>query len=433
MKRFNRRDFLRLAGGSTLAGSTLGFPGLLLANTRKVVVVGGGVGGCTVAKYLRKLDPGVDVTLVEPNRQYTSCFMSNEVLSGDRSIESITFSYKDLSDKYGVNVINDRVVGIDAAGRQAQTAGGVRLAFDACVVSPGVDFKWDAIEGYDAQVAEDAVPHAWFAGLQTVSLRKQLLAMPDGGKVVIVAPPNPYKCPPGPYERASQIAMFCKHHKPKSKILILDPKKKFSKARLFKQGWRQHYGFETDNSMIEWVGLKEGGKVSALDPGTRTLTAEGGSFQGDVVNIIPPQKAGKIAYAADLVEGDWCPVDKRTFESTRHPGIYVLGDASSAAKMPKSAYAANSQAKVAVAAILARFAGQEPGEPTYVNTCYSIIAEEHGISVAAVYKLSEDGKMIQKIKGSGGLSPMDASADHRKREVTYAHSWFQNVIDDMMQ
>ncbi|MCB1727866.1 MAG: FCSD flavin-binding domain-containing protein [Gammaproteobacteria bacterium] len=432
MNRINRRDFLRLAGGSALAAGTFGFPGLLLANTRKVVVVGGGVGGCTAAKYLRKLDPTLDVTLVEPKTHYTSCFMSNEVLSGDRSIESITFSYADLKDRYGVNVITDSAVGIDPIAKEVRTADGARLAYDACVVSPGVDFKWETIEGYDAQVAE-TIPHAWFAGPQTVTLRNQLLAMPDGGSVVIVAPPNPYKCPPGPYERASQIAMYCKHHKPKSKILILDPKAKFSKAGLFKQGWAQHYGFETDNSMIEWVGAEQGGKVSAVDAASGTVKAEGGDFHGDVINIIPPQKAGKIAHDADLVENDWCPVDKRTFESTRHPGIYVLGDASSASKMPKSAYAANSQAKVAVAAILARFAGQEPGEPTYVNTCYSIIAEEHGISVAAVYRLSEDGKVIDSIDGSGGLSPMDASAEHRKREVTYAHSWFRNVIDDMMQ
>jgi len=432
MKRINRRGFLRLAGSTTLAGSTFGFPGLLLANTRKVVIVGGGVGGCTTAKYLRKLDPNLDVTLVETKKHYTSCFMSNEVLSGDRSIESITFSYADLRDKYGVKVITDTVVGIDPTTRQVQTGGGMRLPYDACVVSPGVDFKWDAIEGYDAQVAE-RFTHAWFAGPQTVTLRNQLLAMPDGGKVVIVAPPNPYKCPPGPYERASQIAMYCKHHKPKSKILILDPKPKFSKARLFKQGWSQHYGFGTDNAMIEWIGKDDGGKVNALDTSSGVLMAEAGRIEADVINIIPPQKAGRIAYTADLVDGDWCPVDKRTFESTLHRDIYVLGDATSSAKMPKSAYAANSQAKVAVQAILARFAGQEPGDPTYVNTCYSIIAEEHGISVAAVYRLSEDGAMIKKVKGSGGLSPVNASAEDRKREVSYAHSWFRNVINDMMQ
>lgn len=431
MNRINRRDFLRLAGGSALAGATLGFPSLVLGNTRKVVVVGGGVGGCTAAKYLKKLDPSLNVTLVEPKTHYTSCFMSNEVLSGDRTIDSITFSYSELKDKYGVNLVTDTAMDIDPVSKQVKTGSGTSLNYDVCVVSPGVDFKWEEIEGYGPKVAEN-ITHAWFAGPQTTTMRNQLLAMPDGGRVIIVAPPHPYKCPPGPYERASQIAMYCKHHKPKSKILILDPKKKFSKAKLFKQGWTQHYGFGTDNSMIEWVGVQDGGKVQALDPSTGALTADGGVFEGDVVNIIPPQKAGKIAYAGDLVEDEWCPVNKRTFESKRHKDIYVLGDASSASKMPKSAYAANSQAKVAVAAIIAKFAGEEPGDPTYVNTCYSIIAEDHGISVAAVYQLSEDGGTITKIKGSGGLSPLDAPAHHRKREVTYAHSWFENVIDDMM-
>jgi len=432
MNNINRRDFIRLAGGTALAGSALGFPQLALANSRKVVVVGGGVGGCTAAKYLRKLDPTVEVTLITPTSTYTSCFMSNEVLSGDRTLQSITFSYDDLVSKYGVKVVVDSAVGLDPAKKEVQTAGGAKLAYDACVVSPGVDFKWDAIEGYDAEVAE-TVTHAWFAGSQTTTLRNQLLAMPDGGKVIIVAPPNPYKCPPGPYERAAQIAMYCKHHKPRSKILILDPKDSFSKQGLFTQGWTQHYGFGTDNAMIEWIGGFAGGKIEELDADGMTLYGEVDEFSADVINIIPPQKAGKIAFVGDLVDGDWCSVNKRTFESSRHPDVYVLGDATSAAKMPKSAYAANSQAKVAVAAMLAKFAGQKPGEPTYVNTCYSILAEEHGISVAAVYKLSEDGKTIEGVKGSGGLSPMNASAEQRKREVTYAHSWFQNVINDMMQ
>ncbi len=428
----NRRKFIQLAGGTTLAAGSLGFPGLVLGASRKVVVIGGGVGGCTAAKYLRKLDPTVEVTLVTPDSTYTSCFMSNEVLSGDRTLESITFSYEELKSKYGVKVMIDKAVGIDPAEKSVQTAAGSKLSYDACVVSPGVDFKWDAIEGYDAEVS-NKITHAWFAGPQTTTLRNQLLAMPDGGKVIIVAPPNPYKCPPGPYERASQIAMYCKHHKPKSKIFILDPKDKFSKQGLFTQGWTQHYGFGTDNAMIEWVGGFAGGKVEELDADGMTLYGEVDEHKADVINIIPPQKAGKIAYMGDLADGDWCPVNKRTFESSRHKDIYVLGDASSAAKMPKSAYAANSQAKVAVAAMLAKFAGQTPGDPAYVNTCYSIIAEEHGISVAAVYKLSEDGKTIEGIKGSGGLSPMDASPSQRKREVSYAHSWFQNVIDDMMQ
>ncbi|MCG7923260.1 MAG: FCSD flavin-binding domain-containing protein [Candidatus Thiodiazotropha lotti] len=427
MTEINRRDFIRFA---TVAGASLGFPQLALAANPKVVVVGGGVGGCTAAKYLRKLHPQTEVTLIETKKVYQSCFMSNEVLSGDRTLDSITFDYEGLK-RHGVKVVIDRVDAIEPDKKQVVTQGGETFAYDACIVSPGVDFKWDAIEGYDEKVAE-VVPHAWFAGPQTTTLRNQILAMPEGGKVIIVAPPNPYKCPPGPYERAAQIAMYCKHHKPKAKILILDPKDKFSKQGLFTQGWSKLYGFGTENSMIEWVGAAGGGTVEELDPSTMTLQAEIEEFQGDVINIIPPQKAGKVAFASDLTDGDWCPVDKLTFESSKHKNVYVLGDASSAAKMPKSAYAANSQAKVAAAAIVSRFNGIEPPDPTFVNTCYSILGEEHGISVAAVYTLDKSSNTILPVKGAGGLSPMDASDQQRKREVSYAHSWFANLIDDMM-
>jgi sulfide dehydrogenase [flavocytochrome c] flavoprotein subunit len=430
MNKFNRRDFIRIGGGLTLASSSLMFPTLALANNPRVVIVGGGVGGSTAAKYLRKLNPNVKVTLIEAKKQYTSCFMSNEVLSGDRTIDSITFDYEGLK-RHGVEIVIDKVTAIEPDKKQVVTVHSGSFGYDACIVSPGVDFKWDAIEGYDAEVAE-TIPHAWFAGPQTVTLRKQIESMPEGGKVIIVAPPNPYKCPPGPYERAAQIAMYCKHHKPKAKILILDPKDAFSKQGLFKQGWSQLYGFGTENAMIEWVGAAGGGTVKELDPSTNTLQAEIEEFTADVINIIPPQKAGKVAFASNLVEGDWCPVNKRTFESTLHPDIYVLGDASSAAKMPKSAYAANSQAKVAAAAIVAKFNGADPGDPTFVNTCYSILGEAHGISVAAVYTLDEASNTILPVKGAGGLSPMDASAEQRKREVSYAHSWFKNVINDML-
>lgn len=423
-KAVNRRDFLRIAGG---AGLTLGFPYLALGASPKVVIVGGGVGGCTAAKYLRKMDPKIAVTLVTDEPKYVSCFMSNEVLSGDRQLDELTFGYDSLR-KYGIAIVIDPVVGIDPRTRRVSTAGGKHFGYDACVVSPGVDFKWEAIEGYDARVAEN-ITHAWNAGPQTATLRRQLEAMPDGGRVLIAAPPNPFKCPPGPYERASQIAMYCKRYKPKSKIVIVDPKLKFSKQALFMQGSTQLYGYGTDNSMIEWV---PGETVDSLDAQSRTLRFGGHSLTGDVVNIIPPQKAGRIAFAADLVADDWCPVDKRTFESRRHPGIYVLGDASSASKMPKSAYAANSQAKVAAAAIAARLNGFEPPEATYVNTCYSIVGEDVGISVAAVYRLNTADNVIESIEGSGGVSPEDASAKNRKREVSYAHSWFKNVIDDML-
>jgi sulfide dehydrogenase [flavocytochrome c] flavoprotein subunit len=430
MSGIKRRDFIKVAGGTAAAVSMLGFPYLALGASRKVVVVGGGVGGCTAAKYLRKMDPTIQVTLVSAEEKYVSCFLSNEVLSGERTIDSLTFGFDGLK-KHGVDILVDRVVAIDPVSKTAQTAGGKKLGFDACVVSPGVDFKWDSIEGYDEKTSE-TIPHAWHAGPQTVTLKKQIDSMPQGGKVIVTAPPNPYKCPPGPYERASQIAMYCKHHNPKAKIIILDPKDAFAKQGLFIQGWTKLYGYGTDNSMIEWDSGAGGGKVEALDAKTRTVTCSVEDFQADVVNIIPAQKAGKIAFDADLVDGDWCPVDKKTFESSRHAGVYVLGDASSASKMPKSAYAANSQAKVAAAAIINRFNGKEPGDPTYLNTCYSVVGEDFGISVAAVYELDAANNMIVGIKGAGGVSPMDASPEIRKREVSYAHSWFKNVIDDMM-
>ncbi len=432
MTNIHRRGFIRAAGGFATLGATFGFPSLAMGAQHHVVVVGGGVGGATVAKYLRKLDNKIAVTLIEAKPKYTSCFMSNEVLSGERTLESLTFGYDGLK-RYGIDVVQDTVIDIDPVNKVMKTLTGVVFNYDTCVISPGVGFKWDAIDGYSEAISNETIPHAWFAGPQTQLLRNQIKAMPEGGVVVISAPPNPFKCPPGPYERASQIAMYCKHHKPRAKIIILDHKDKFSKKGLYTEGWSKLYGYGTENSMIEWVSAANGGSVYSLDSSTRTLEAEVDDYQGDVVNIIPAQKAGAIAYTADLVENDWCPVDKRTFESLRHKDIYVLGDASSAAKMPKSAYAANSQAKVAAAAIVARFNGLEPGDPTFVNTCYSVVGEDFGISVAAVYNLDAESNMILPIKGSGGVSPSNASPEIRKREVSYAHSWFKNVINDMLE
>ncbi|MDZ7754748.1 MAG: FCSD flavin-binding domain-containing protein [Gammaproteobacteria bacterium] len=431
MSNIKRRDFIRITGTAALAGVAAGFPSLVLGAGRQVVVVGGGVGGCTAAKYLRKLDPSIKVILVEAEPKYHSCFLSNEYVSGERTMESLTFGYDGLA-KHGVTVVNDRVTAIEPDKKQVRTAGGHRFSYDACIVSPGVDFKWEAIDGYSEKVA-DTIPHAWYGGPQTEILRRQVRAMPDGGVVAIVAPPNPFKCPPGPYERASQIAMYCKREKPRSKIMILDYKDAFTKQDLFIQGWSRLYGYGTNYSMIEWVSAAAGGKVEAVDPKAGTLIGLVDEFKADVINIIPPQKAGQIAFQADLVDGDWCPVDKKTFESTRHADIYVLGDASDAAHMPKSAYAANSQAKVCIAAIIARLNGMTiPADPSYVNTCYSILGEDYGISVAGVYRLDEERNMIVGIEGAGGLTPMDTAPQFLAREVTYAHSWFENLIHDMM-
>nr|VFK31504.1 MAG: sulfide dehydrogenase (flavocytochrome c), flavoprotein subunit [Candidatus Kentron sp. MB]VFK75541.1 MAG: sulfide dehydrogenase (flavocytochrome c), flavoprotein subunit [Candidatus Kentron sp. MB] len=429
MSGINRRDFVKLSG-AVAATAMVGIPHIAKGGTnKKVVVIGGGSGGATAAKYIRMMDPSIAVTLIEPNRQYHTCYFSNEVLSGERSIESIRFDYQGL-EKRGIKIIHDRVTHIDAKARTIKLQGGKTLPYDRAIVSPGIDFKWEAIEGYDAEVAKK-IPHAWQAGEQTVILRKQLEAMRNGGTVIIAPPPNPFRCPPGPYERVSQIAMYLKHHKPKSKILILDPKDKFSKFGLFTNAWKKLYGYKTDNSLIEWMSGADGGNISAVNARARAVSAEFDTFKGDVINIIPPQKAGKIAFDAGLTDGDWCPVNKKTFESTLHAGIHVIGDAANASKMPKSGYGANSQAKVTAAAVVDYLNDREPGEPSYVNTCYSIAGKDYGFSVAAVYKLSADGKTITGIKGAGGLTPTDASPEMLKREVAYARSWYANITNDI--
>lgn len=430
MSSINRRNFLKLTGGVAALGS-LGYANIAIGGaSKKVVIVGGGIGGATAAKYIRMADSSIDVTVIEPNKNYHTCFMSNEVLGGVRSIDSIRFGYDGLKG-HGVKVVNDTVSSIDAGSRTIKTSGGQSFSYDRCIVSPGVSFRWDTIEGYDATVAE-TIPHAWKAGPQTVTLRKQLEAMKDGGTVIIAPPPNPFRCPPGPYERASQIAHYLKTHKPKSKILILDPKDKFSKQGLFTDGWKKHYGYGTDNSMIEWVSAAKGGKVEAVNAKNMTVTAAVEDFKGDVINIIPAQKAGMIAQTAGLAnESGWCPVDLKTFESTIHKNIHVIGDAAIQSPLPKSGYAANSEAKVCAAAVVALLNGQEAPQPSYVNTCYSVIAPGDGISVAMVYNYA-DGK-INKVEGSGGLTPGygKSTMEMRAREEQYAHSWFKNITHDV--
>jgi len=430
MTNFSRRDFMKV---SATAAAAAGFPAIALGAGKKVVVVGGGTGGATAAKFIKMLDPSIDVTVIEQNKNYFSCYMSNEVLSGVRGMNDIMAGYDGLK-KHGIRVVIDTVTGIDPAAKKITTKGGDTFAYDRAVLSPGVDFKWEGIEGYDAKVAEK-IPHAWKAGPQTVLLRKQLEAMKDGGTVIIAPPTNPFRCPPGPYERASQIAMYLQAKKPKSKIIILDRKPKFSKQGLFMQGWKDLYGYGTANSLIEWHGStkEQSNGVAEVDAAGMTVTTDSlNTVKGDVLNVIPAQKAGKVAFLAGVTnKNGWCTVNKMTFESTMQKGIHVIGDASDASKMPKSGYAANSQAKVCAASVVAMLSGKaDGGTPSYINTCYSIIGKDYGISVAAVYRYNKEKNLIGKVKGSGGLTPMDASAEARRREVEYAYSWYDNIIED---
>ena len=421
--KMNRRDFVKAAGAATAAG-LVGFPHIAFGAAKKVVVVGGGTGGATAAKYIKRLDSSIDVTVVEPNETYYTCYFSNEVLSGERPIESIQVNYDGLK-ALGVNMVFDSATEIDAEKKVVKTAGGQELAFDRCVVAPGIELQYDKIEGYSNEVA-NTLPHAWKAGEQTKILRGQLEAMADGGTVVIVAPPNPFRCPPGPYERASQIAMYLQANKPKSKILILDAKQKFSKQGLFTQAWEKFFP-----GMIEWRPGPDAAVVKVDAGGMTAETSFGDEIKADVLNVIPPQRAGTVAQASGLADDSgWCPVDQKTFESKLQPGVHVIGDATIAGAMPKSGYAANSQGKVCAAAVVALLNEGEVGVPSYVNTCYSIAGPEWGISVAAVYKLGADG-VITSVPNSGGLTPMDASEEMHKREVEYAYSWYKNIVHDV--
>ena len=421
MKDFSRRSFIKIAGGAA-AASAVGFPAILnAAGSKKVVVVGGGVGGATAAKYIRMADSSIDVTLIEPNTEYYTCFMSNEVLGGAREMSSIRVGYDGLRG-HGVNVVHDMVTTID--GGKVMTAGGKTFEYDRCVVAPGISFK-NNIEGYDA-AAEEAMPHAWKAGPQTVALRKKLEAMQDGDVFLMAPPPNPFRCPPGPYERACQVANYLKNNKPKSKVLILDKKDKFSKQKLFTQAFDRYY-----KGIVEWVPAKgTGGGVTRVDAASGEVhTANGDKFKPAAANIIPAQVAGTVALKNGLTnDSGWCPIDGKTFESTLVKNVHVIGDASIASPLPKSGYAANSEAKVCAAAIVDLLNGREPGAPSLVNTCYSVVAPGDGISVAMVYDM-KDGK-LSKVKGSGGLTPMDSDASARAREQQYAYSWFENIKSD---
>jgi sulfide dehydrogenase [flavocytochrome c] flavoprotein subunit len=411
-----------LAGTAGLS-TAIGFPCISRAAAAKVVVVGGGFGGATAAKYVRRFDNAIEVTLVEPRKEFVTCPFSNTVIGGLNPINAISHHYGGLR-KHGVTIIHDTAVSIDPGRKIVKLASGGNLPYDRLIVSPGIDFRWDAIEGYDRSVSE-TIPHAWKAGPQTLLLRRQLEVMPENGVFAISPPVNPFRCPPGPGERISLVAHYFKTHKPKAKIIVLDPKEKFSKQGLFKEGWQVRYP-----GMIDYRNLKDDGLVERVDAKAMTLHTVFGAVKADVINFIPPQKAGHIAHRTGLTDNTgWCPVNQRTFESTLHRGIHVVGDASVAAPMPKSGFAASTQAKVCAAAVTALLQGRTPGEPKFVNTCYSLVAPDYGISVAMVYGYA-DGKIV-KIKGSGGLSPTGASAEYRQREADYARGWYESIASDI--
>lgn len=412
----DRRGALGLIGAA--AAATLAGPAAAQAAGR-VVIVGAGFGGAACARALARIAPGISVTVIEREEAIVTCPFSNLVLGGLRDIGAITHGLDGLR-AAGVEVIRDTVTGIDPGARTVTLAAGPTLTYDRLVLSPGVDLNWGAIPGYDAAAAE-ILPHAWKAGPQTLLLRDQLLAMDDGGTVIIAPPLDPSRCPPGPYERASLIAHYLQTSKPRSKILIVDAKDSFSKQGLFQQAWETLYP-----GLIEWVPFSQTGGILAVDPATRSIETAFETFTGAVVNIIPPQRAGAVARDAGLTGGaDWCEVDPVAFESRVAPGVHVLGDAAIMGDMPKSGFSAAMQGMQCAAALAALQAGQAPEPGVLMNTCYSLAGPDYGISVAGVYR-PVDGA-LRGVEGAGGLSPLDSGPEARVAEARHGEGWYAAI------
>ncbi len=421
----SRRGFIA-AAAATLAAPSIARAQIAGSGaSARLVVIGGGFGGASAARFARIAYPWLDVTLIEPQSRFVTCPYGNLVLAGRLGMNDITHSYDALRARR-VRVIRDWVDGIDPVAKTLRLRTGATLAYDRAILSPGIALRWGAIEGYD-EAASQLMPHAWVPadGSQTSLLRAQLEAMEDGGVVGISIPANPFRCPPGPYERIGMIAEYLKKHKPRSKILALDAKDAFSKQGLFQDGWKALYG-----DMIEWVPLSKDGRVTRVDPAARILETEFGTkHKVAVANIIPPQSAARIAIDASLADASgWVPVSPRTFESKAAPGIHVIGDANNGAPMPKSGYVANSTAKQAVASAAALLRGESPPDAVYFNTCYSHVGPEYGISIVGIFRPTDTA--IVEVPNSGGISPRGDLPDQRRFEALYADAWYRSITED---
>jgi NADPH-dependent 2,4-dienoyl-CoA reductase/sulfur reductase-like enzyme len=416
----SRRQLL----GSVAAAAAAGLARPALAQgTPRVLVIGGGFAGATAARAIKQAEPKLAVSLLEANRTFTACPFSNLVIAGLRPLSAQQFGYDKIA-AAGIEVVFATATAVDGQARRVLLEGGSSLTYDRLIIAPGIDMRWDGLSGY-GEAAAEKMPHAWKAGAQTLLLRRQLEALEDGGLVVMSVPANPFRCPPGPYERASLIAHYLKAHKPKSKILVLDAKDSFSKQRLFQDAWKQLYP-----EHLEWVALSKGGRVTSVEADSGRLITEFGEYKAAVANVIPPQQAGRIAEIAGVADQTgWCPIDPVTFESKRLPNVHVVGDATIAGGMPKSAFSANAQAKVCAAAVVALLAGQAPQTPKLINTCYSLVAPDYGISVAGVYTPSNG--VLADVQGAGGVSPSEAPAAQRAQEAVFAEGWFNTITAEI--
>jgi len=418
--RINRRTF---GIGALAAAGTIVAPGLARAARPKVAVIGGGAGGATVARYIAKGSKGeIDVTLIEPTRTYYTCFFSNLYIGGFRTYDSIGHSYGALASEYGVNVVHDWATSVDRDKRTVGLASGGMVTYDRLIVAPGIDFRYETVPGYGIEAA-NRMPHAWKAGSQTQLLRAQVEAMPEGGTFVMVAPPNPYRCPPGPYERVSMIAHILKQKNPTAKIVIVDPKEKHSKQALFQEGWAEHYP-----DMIEWVPASFAGKIERIDAEAMEIHTDSEVFKADAANVIPGQKAGKIAEMADLTnDTGFCPIVPATMQSQMDENVYLLGDATIAGDMPKSGFSANSQAKVAAMAVRASLTGSKLFPARFANTCWSLIGTDDGVKVGAKYEATDD----KIAKTEGFISKTGEDGQLRKQTYEESIGWYEGITADM--
>ncbi len=414
----NRRTFL----GAAAAAASLSAPMVRAMGKPRVVVVGGGAGGATAARYIAKDSKGaIDVTLIEPTRMYYTCFFSNLYLGGFKEIDDIGHSYGGLA-AGGVNVVHDWAVGVDRDAKMVRLAGGASVPYDKLILSPGIDFVEGAVEGWDVS-AQNKMPHAYKAGSQSELLKAQLAAMPEGGVFAMVAPPNPYRCPPGPYERVSMVAHFLKENNPTAKIIVADPKPKFSKMALFQEGWANHY-----EGMVDWIGDDFGGGNVSVDADAMTVTIDGEETKVDVCNVIPAMKAGRIAELAGVTDGNWAPVNAADMSTKADADIYVLGDASQQGDMPKSGFSANSQAKVCANAVRGALTGSKVFPAKFSNTCWSLIAPNDGVKVGATYEATPE--KIAKVDGF--ISQTGESADVRAATYVESEGWYSGITSDMM-
>jgi sulfide dehydrogenase [flavocytochrome c] flavoprotein chain len=388
-----------------------------------VVVVGGGFGGASCARALKSAAPHFSVTLVEPNKTFTASPLSNAVIAGLRDYKLQQFGY-DRHAAVGVTLAFSAATKFDPTARTITLADGSTLHYDRMVVAPGIDLRWNAVPGYD-EAASAQIPHAWRDGDQIQLLRKQLEAMRDGGTVVISAPVNPARCPPAPYERACLIAHYLKTRKPRSKVILLDAKDTFTMQRLFQNAWKELYA-----GRLEYVPLSSGGNVTSVEVASKTLVTDFDRFKADVANVIPPQKAGRVTDLAGVADRTgWCPIDPASFESKLQRNIHVIGDAAIAGAMPKSASAANAEAKLCAAALIKLFAGETPAAPTLLSTCYSLVAPDYAISINGTYHpVSEQ---FLEVEGAGGTSPVDAPRSVRAREAAAADGWFDAITGEV--